>query len=922
MKYFTRVTFAGLALAAFAARGQAQQPPPPGTPAQAIQQTIGARGLQSLVRSRITTSGMTPAQVRQRLAQLGYDPTTLDPYLDSTSAEPPAPTQQTLVVARSLGVLEAPSTEPGTPAPTTPAVSAPALPAATREERAEALRVFGLSVFARATTQFQPVTSGPVPSTYVIGPGDELVLIITGDVELSYSLPVTREGFIVIPQVGQIWVNGLTLERVRNQLYSSLGRVYSGIRRGAGATSHFDVSLGRLRTNQVFVTGEVAQPGTYLVSPVSSVLNALYLAGGPSANGSFRDVQVVRGGRRVFRVDLYDYLLSGNNLDSIRIEPGDVIFVPVHGDHVSARGEVNRPSIYELKAGENLFQLIRHAGGVTTPAQLRRARIERILPPEQRAEPGVDRVVIDADLSQVMTDSTRAPSLRPGDDVRVFAVRGETRNVVTLSGSVWHEGSFQYRPGMRAWDLIRMGQGLTPEAYLARAQIVRLDLRDSTLSMIPFSLDTSAAGVPAENPELREYDAVTVFSRAALEPPHHVEVRGAAVRSPGRKTRFEGMTLRDAILRSGGLIPEAYTGRAFISRLQPDSTRRIIPVALEVDSLMIPLNADTLQDYDIVDVYALAQFTDRFPVSIAGEVRDPRAESFQERMTLRDLIVRAGGLTQTADLTVEIARLAEPSQRGSGRVAQLIHVRVDSTYIVPREASRFYLGERDSLAARTGPDAAREFALSPFDHVTVRRIPEFRLPRVVTVVGEVRYPGAYALETRSERLRDVLLQRVGGLLPTAYPEGFLLIRSGRPVNVDLPAVLRTARHRDNVVLLPGDRLEVPEYNPVVTVEGAVLTPSAVLYRRGASAEYYIENAGGYTRDADKGRVSVRFANGSAEVKRRFLFFTSVPEPGPGSVVTVAALPATREKTDWGSVLGAVAQIVTSALTMILVVQRL
>ncbi|HWP02686.1 MAG TPA: SLBB domain-containing protein, partial [Gemmatimonadaceae bacterium] len=904
MKYFTlsgRVVACLIATVAIAP-GVFAQVPAPGTPAQAIQQTIGARGLQALVRSRLSASGMTPAAVRQRLAQLGYDPTTLDPYLDSTAAEPPEPTAQTLAVARSLGVLQAPSTEPGQPAPTTPAVTPPALPAPTREEREERLRVFGLSVFARATTQFQPVTTGPVPSTYVIGPGDELVLIITGDVELSYTLPVTREGFIVIPQVGQIWVNGLTLERVRNQLFSHLGRVYSGVRRGPGATTRFDVSLGRLRTNQVFVTGEVAQPGTYLISPVSSVLNALYFAGGPTANGSFRNIQIVRGGRVVYRVDLYDYLLQGNNLDSVRIEPGDVIYAPIHGDHVSIRGEVNRPAIYELKPGETLYQLIRHAGGVTTPAHLRRARITRILPPGERREPGVDRVVIDADVAEVLADSTRGPALQPGDDVQIFAVRTEVRNTVTLSGQVWHSGTYGFRQGMRVWDLIRLGQGLQPDAYLTRAQIVRLDQVRNTLSIVPVSLDTTPSGQPVENPELTEFDELTVFSVQQFERPHVIEVRGA-VRRPGTFERYPGMLLRDAILRAGGLDPFTYVDRAFISRLQPDSTRTNIAVQLLVDSLGAVRNDDTLQDFDIVSVYALARYTDTFPVTISGEVRDPRTEAFQEGMTLRDLIVRAGGLRPTADLTVEIARLAEPRERPGGRIAQLIRIRIDSSYIIPAAAARFYLGDPDSLRAPVA-DAAREFVLRPFDHVTVRRIPEFELPRVVTVLGEVRYPGRYALQTREDRLSDLIVGRAGGLLPTAYAEGARLYRNGSLVDVNVPNALRRTRSRDNVILLPGDSLVVPEYNPVVVVEGAVLTPSTVLYRPGENAEYYIEAAGGYLQNADRGRVAVRQANGHGEVKRRVLFFFhDVPEPRPGSTVIVPAQPADRQRTDWESVLG-------------------
>ena len=901
---------------------QAQTPPPPGTPASVIQLEIDGSGLRNLLKSRIESSGMTADQIRQRLGELGYDPSTLDPYLPGASEFGPNPSDSVLAAVTSLDLGGMPVQQPGLRVPgevaaTTAVATAPALPPPTAEEREEELRVFGLQVFARSTTQFQAVTSGPVPPSYVVGPGDELVLILTGDVQTSYTLSVTREGFIVVPEIGQVWVNGLTLERLRRQMYAHLSEAYSGIADGPQATTLFDISLGRLRTNQVFVTGEVARPGSYVVSPVATVLNALYLAGGPTAHGSFRDVRIIRGGSTAHSIDLYEYLLRGNNLDEIRLDPGDVIFVPVHGDHVSIRGEVVREAIYEMKPGETLYHLIEHAGGVTPPAYLRRARITRILPPAERRVPGFDRVVIDVDLSEVLANAATAPKLEPGDDVRLFAVRNEVRNMVTLSGSVWQDGSFGFTPGLRAWDLIEMGEGLTPEAYLATAHIERLDLVDSTLSIIPFSLDTLPDGSPRENPDLEEFDVIRVFSRARFEPAHTVRVRGA-VRNPGTLTRFDNMTLRDAILYSGGLKPQSYTERVFISRLQPDSTRRIISIELDVDSLMIPLNADTLQDFDIIDVYGIARFTDEFPVTISGEVRDPGTEKFQEGMTLRDMIVRAGGLTPTANLAIEVSRIAEPSERARGAISQSIILRVDSSYIVPQEAVRFYFGDRDSLAAASANDQAARFELRPYDHIFVRRIPDFELPRDVTVLGEVRFPGGYTLRRKDERLSDVI-QRAGGLRQTSHAEGFRFYRGGSLVNVELQEVLRNSNHRDNLVLLPGDSMIVPEYNPIVSVQGAVNSPSTVLYRKGEGLGYYIENAGGYAQNADGGRVHVQYANGATRVKHKFLFFGSSPKPGPGSTVTV---PTKADgESNVVAILSSVTQIIVTGAMLTIVALR-
>ena len=255
--------------------------------------------------------------------------------------------------------------------------------------------IFGQDMFAQRTTQFAPNLAGPVDDSYKLGPGDELVLILTGDVEAAHTLDVTREGFVVIPQVGQLHVANLTLGQLRDLLYTRLGRVYSGIRRGSGATTKFSVSVARLRTNQVFVVGDVARPGSYRVSSAGTALTALYAAGGPTENGSLRRIEIRRGGAVVDTLDVYDYLLQGDASHDARLESGDVVFVPVHGSRVRVVGEVVRPATYELEEGETLVDLIHAAGGYTPGASRERVQIERILPPGEREAGGRDRVVMD-----------------------------------------------------------------------------------------------------------------------------------------------------------------------------------------------------------------------------------------------------------------------------------------------------------------------------------------------------------------------------------------------------------------------------------------------------------------------------------------------------------------------------------------------
>ena len=269
------------------------------------------------------------------------------------------------------------------------------------------LKRFGLDVFRRATTRFVPVEAGPVDPNYRIGPGDVLVLILTGDVESAQTLEVTREGFVVIPQVGQVYVANLTLAQVQDQLFSRLGRVYSGVRRGPNPRTRFTVTVARLRNIQVYVTGDVVRPGAYQISAAGTALTALYAAGGPTENGSLRTVAVRRGDKVVDSVDVYDYLLHGINRSDLRLESGDVIFVPVRGPLVKVAGRVVRPAIYEVKPSETLRdadngrgRLRRqcgpgpdpdqsHRAGQSAPCHRARASASSICPGEELAAGGV-----------------------------------------------------------------------------------------------------------------------------------------------------------------------------------------------------------------------------------------------------------------------------------------------------------------------------------------------------------------------------------------------------------------------------------------------------------------------------------------------------------------------------------------------------
>ncbi|MGH7607779.1 MAG: SLBB domain-containing protein, partial [Gemmatimonadales bacterium] len=451
------------------------------TPTQVQQALAQQPGLGDVLRSRIRESGLSADQIRARLRASGYPATLLDAYLGlgTGGSGLAGPSAQELEALQALG-LPPISTE--FLSPDTGLVRRAALPPSD---------VFGVDVFRRTTTQFLPLLAGPVPADYKLGPGDNLVLILTGDVELAYQLQVTREGFVLIPQVGQIHVANLTLEQLRNLLYARLGRVYSGVRHGANATTRFDVTVASVRANQVYVVGEVAQPGAYQISSLGTVLTALYAGGGVTERANLRAIEVQRLGRTVATLDLYDYLLEGNTRADIRLETGDVVFVPLHGPRVRVTGAVVRPAVYELAEGETLADVLAAAGGFRPEAALERVAVQRILPVRERTTPNIARQTIVIPLaapapgarhdsgSRETGDglSVTVPPfvLRDGDVVQVDALDDAAdQYTVAITGMVQQPGTYPWRSGMTLRDLVLLARGPKIGADLREAEVARL----------------------------------------------------------------------------------------------------------------------------------------------------------------------------------------------------------------------------------------------------------------------------------------------------------------------------------------------------------------------------------------------------------------------------------------------------------------
>jgi polysaccharide biosynthesis/export protein len=779
------------------------------TPAQARDLIDKRPELVAVLRQRIHDSGLTQEQIVARLRAAGYDETLLEQILGTAKVAGPGASGDSLILAvRALGIIDE--------------VDAGALRRrtmgsadSTRGGHADTSRfdrsrdgraLFGYELFAQSTTLFDPNAAGPVDASYRLGAGDQLVLILSGDVEAAYTLDVTREGFVVVPVIGTVPVANLTLGQLDALLRSRLGRVYSGI----GNTTRFSVSVARLRSNQVFVAGDVRLPGSYRISSAGTALTALYAAGGPAERGSLRQVEIRRRGQPVQRFDVYDYLVKGDASGDVRLEQGDVVFVPAHGPRVRVTGGVLRPATYELRPGESMQQLVEAAGGFTDDASVRRLRIERIVPAAQRTGEGSDRILLDVELPSPNT--LAGVKLEAGDVIDVPTVAERVRRRITVKGNVWQAGS----------------QGIVA-----------------------------------------------------------------------------GTTLADALRMAGGLKPDSYLGRVLISRLRTDSTRELLSAPL------LSLDGNTaapilLLEDDEVTVFAMTEFRADLHVSLSGAVRLPGRYPYRQGMTMRDLVLMAGGLLPSASLIeAEIARL--PERRVEGRLAETFRVPLDSTFLVAQ-------GDLGNVSA--------DVTLQPYDNVLILQQPDWQLQWSVALTGEVRFPGVYALTSKNERILDVI-NRAGGLTSAAYPSGVQFVRGAERarVGVELASVLKNAGDRDNLLLQDRDSIHIPRYNALVNVTGAVNSPMSVPYEPGKSLDHYIRAAGGTKREADAKRSYVQQSNGKVVTRRRsLLVFTSVPAPSPGSRVVVPSRdPA--DKRDLSQLLGTTAQVFGSLVTIIIVLSR-
>jgi polysaccharide export outer membrane protein len=745
---------------------------------------------------------------------------------------------------------------------------------------------FGMDVFQNGTRDTQMIPMDlPVGPNYVVGPGDGLAINLWGGVSERFFQTVDAEGRVSLPEVGPLLVNGKSLADVQQDFQRVLRTQFRDV--------SVDVSLARLRSIRVYVVGDVVNPGAYDISSLSTPLNALFAAGGPTPQGSLRIVKHYRGNQLVQEVDLYDLLLHGVKAGMARLENGDTVLVPPIGPQVTVEGMVRRPAIYELKDEKSLESVLELAGGLLPTAALQHIEVQRTVAHEMQTM--VSFSIPQGDDGSKLQQKLESFTVHDGDDIRIFPIAPYNQNAVYLEGHVIRPGRYSYRKGMHVTDVISSYKDLLPEPSTRYAEIIRLNPPDFRPSVEGFDLAAALAD-PAHSPLLEAMDTVRVFSRFDFQNPPTVSVWGD-VRGPGTFQTTGQIRLSDAIHLSGGLSPDAQTDDAQVFRYLPDGKMKIFSVNLSQALEGDPAQNIVLSSRDRILVHRSADAEQPATVYVQGEVGKPGRYPLTTNMTVADLIRVGGGLKPSAD-----------SHQG------------DLTRYQWMNGTKLS-GEDDpvEIADALKGDANANLPLRNGDVLTIRQRAGWSdLGASITIKGEVDHPGPYGIRP-GERLSSIL-ERAGGFRSDAYPYGAILQRvQVREIEAkqQKQLILRVKDMQTNLELLPettddekkakeaalaqyqttltelsseapvgrvairisskikrwkgttadvevraGDVLFIPKRPSYVMITGQVFNPTAVSYRNGKSAKWYLSQAGGPTTLANKKDIFVIRADGS------------------------------------------------------------
>ena len=877
---------------------------------------------------------------RALAAQAGYDVDELCGEVSSLAmplgrkALPPQPLVERSTVSQAS--TQRNSSEVVTPVPVSGIES---------KTKAFELKPFGYDLFANSPTTFAPAASIPVSSEYILGPGDTLDILFYGKLNSSFSVEINREGFVDFPEIGPVGLSGMTYREAKEILQTRIAQQVVGTK--------VSISMGSLRTIQVFVLGEAFKPGAYTISSLSTITHALVSGGGVSNIGSLRNIQLKRDGKVIASIDLYDFLLNGDTSGDQRVREGDVIYVPTVGELVSIEGQILRPAIYEMKGGESVDDLIQLAGGTGPKVKLSNTSLFRI---------SGNGFMTTIDLNLTL-QSDRNFTLQNGDHIKIGTIIGENQQTVSLKGHVYYPGDFSLLENMRLSDLLNEITEHRPGLDLEYAMLTRTDPETGYKSAIQVDLRKVYDKNIESDIYLQDRDELRLFSldgsrssalsglitalenqtRAGQLPPL-VSVRGA--RLSGKYPLVSGMRISDLVSAAGGVMSNyADLDYTLLVRenLSEGGNVTVIPVVLKDILLKDNKNKDLiLMPKDQLFIFsqkenrssALREIIDRLNsqarlnnlakvISVSGPVRFPGTYPLTPNMTVSDLIEAAGGLNVSAyAVTGEIARLDLTDPTRAEILISLANLSYESAQL-----------------------------LKPGDSLTVKRIPDFQKVNRVSLEGQFVFPGDYIF-SEGDMLMSVI-DRAGGFTKNAYIDGAIFLREslrtrelneknrivkelGRELDnqalidsnsmgslsiVDLSAkrlaisrlsdIEPTGRlviplkkilnsEADDLVLKSGDRLLIPTFSQEVTVMGEVKQQASHMFDPSLTLNEYIMKSGGFNDNAKKSGIIVVKASGEVvNPRRNLLFFGSRKSRiSPGDTIIVPLDTDQNELKGW------------------------
>jgi protein involved in polysaccharide export with SLBB domain len=670
-------------------------------------------------------------------------------------------------------------------------------------KRIARLPVFGANLFRNNNIRFEPNLNLATPTNYVLGPNDQLNINVYGNSTVNWKLNISPEGNINIPGVGVVNVGGRTIEQATTLIKNKLSTNNYSVGRGTSV----QVTLGNIRSIKVIMVGQLVRPGTYTLPSLATVFNALYAAGGPSDNGSFRQVQIIRNNKIVKTLDVYDFLVKGDQKNNIILQDQDVIRVPTYRTLVELYGQVKIPAKYEVLPGETLQTVLNFAGGFTDTAYTARIIVSQVSDQQRRLTD-----VVESDYQNYIPLS--------GDKYFVRSILNRYENRVTIKGAVFRPGEYELQKGMTLLQLIQNAAGLKEDAFTGRGTILRLKPDNST-ELISFNLKNVIN--KTSDILLKREDIVNISSIFDLRDSLQVTVYGQ-VREPGTYPFADSMKVADLILKAGGLTQGASSMRIEVARrinnADPESKSSAVAnvFTINIDKNLKPGAADfVLEPFDIVSVYNLPGYEKQKTVRVEGQVLYPGVYTLQKKdEKISDIVSRAGGLTVSADIegatlrreniailgvdknTTDVASLKKEQEE---RINHLQKVYKDSANADSMQMRNNYIGI-DMAAILKSPGSKEDLLLEDGDMI---RVPKQQ--QVVRVNGEVLYPSAVIYKS-GESFKAYVLN-AGGFAPDALKKGAYIIYP----NGTVKGTRKFLFFNSHPKVKPGSEIFVPQKPP-------------------------------------------------------------------------------------------------------------